>query len=194
MGRYWLQASDPGHIFYVNWRTGERVDVEVPPGERSAPNRDIDSPDLATLVGIPFKSWALFGHEHGLSAVRPYNDPGARSFAGPLQLVAPHRRHVVSRAPCLDDCGAVSHFAGGRIDWVEPTNQKRRIRSYSIHTRSYSTWNVRGIPDPGRPLHRVVPGHTARFVIFAVLARLKPDPYNPGNETADLYKIYAARP
>jgi hypothetical protein len=196
MGTQWLvgntydpaaDPADPGSLLYLNWHTGQRV--ERPRSEQSAPNRDVDSPSLATIGGIPFSSYLLFGFERPWSAVRPL---GA-SAPGALQLVSGSRRKVLSRTPCEQECGEVSTLAGGRLAWAEPAKHGVRVSSYVLRGRHRVSWVEPGpFPDAGRPVRRVEVSQTAKYVVYARLTRLARDPAS-GDLTPSRYRVYAAR-
>jgi hypothetical protein len=197
IGAQWLQgdtysagAPDDSRLLYLNWHTGKRV--ELPRDHEAAPDRDIDSPVLATIAGIPFSKYFLFAHEARLSVVRPAEPVGAASTGGNLELVGPGRRTVLSSSPCMTDCGVVTRLVGGRVAWAEPVDDTLRVRAYAVHGKRRGAWSVRGFPKGDFRSRRVNVGLTRKYVLYAKLVRSKFDPALD-DYTASQYNVYAIR-
>lgn len=198
IGAHWLQgdtyhadAPDRSYLLYLNWRTGQRV--ELPREQEQAPDRDIDTRGLAKIGGIPFKTYFLFGHESSLSAVRPTQPAGGTpNAAGNLQLVGRGRRVVLSRNACGSDCGVVTRLDGGRVAWAEPAKKGMRVRAYSLRHKRRGAWSVGGFPKADVRSRRVQVGLTRRYVVCAKLVKSGFDPATD-DYTASQYNVYAVR-
>jgi hypothetical protein len=180
IGRYWLkQSSEPFVVRYMNWHTGERVEVDAT-ADQAAP-RDLDTPDLAPVTGLAFSDNPnddpyvpdngvfFFGRANGYSLLTPLAGPERgtvyASFEG--RPIALDRR-------CIWACGGdVAPLQGPMASWSAPPSttggdwlaRTRRLGS----TRTY-TFHVRGFPPDLSPPDQVVRVARTRGRLFLQVA------------------------
>lgn len=124
IGRYWLSGQDcnsgrescPG--VYLNWRSGERVAIDVA--------RDLDSPALAELPRTPRRPYVRTGVPRDEAAER-----------ADISLVT--RRGAIVLSRCRRGCTSITSHSG-LVSWIEGAT----VRGYNIASRRFLSFSAAG--------------------------------------------------